>query len=76
MSTNLFASAWGADDPLVSVRSVRTTVHGGWPVWPWALHQLLTASNRRAHLERHLAGINVMALPVDPRQQGHGSSMM
>ena len=66
MSTNLSASAWGVDDPLVSVWGVRTTVLSGQPVWPWALHQLLMASNRRAHLERHLAGINLMALPVEP----------
>ena len=70
MSTNLSASAWGVDDPLVSVWGVRTTVLGGRPIWPWALHQLLTASNRRAHLERCLAGINFMALPVEPRSAG------
>ena len=70
MSTNSSMSAWDADDPLVSVRGVRTTVLGGWPVWPWALHQLLMASNRRAHLERRLAGIDFMALPVEPRSAG------
>ena len=70
MSTNLSASAWGADDPLVSVWGVRTTVLGGCSIWPWALHQLLTVSNRQAHLERRLAGINFMALPVEPWSAG------
>ena len=70
MSTNLSASAWGADDPLVSVWGVRTTVLGGQPVWPWALPQLLMASNRWAHLESRLVGINFMALPVEPRSAG------
>ena len=70
MSMNLSASAWGADDPLVSVWGVRTTVLGGHPVWPWALHQMSTATNRRAHLERRLAGIDFMALPVEPRSAG------
>ncbi len=70
MSTNSSTSAWGADGPLVSVGGVHTTVLGGRPVWPWALHQLLTVSNRRAHLERRLAGIDFMALPVEPRSAG------
>ena len=70
MSTNSSASAWGADDPLVSVGGVHTTVLGGRPVWPWALHQLLTASNHRVHLEHRLAGINFMALPVEPGSAG------
>ena len=70
MSTNSSTSAWGSDDPLVSVGGVPTTVLGGRPVWPWALHQLLTASNPRVHLERRLAGINFMALPVEPRSAG------
>ncbi len=70
MSTNSSASAWGADDPLVSVWGVRTTVLSGRPVWPWVLHQLLTASNHWAHLERRLAEINFMALQVEPRSAG------
>ena len=70
MSTNSSASAWGADDPLVSVGDVCTTVLGGWPVWPWALHQLLMVSNRWAHLEHCLAGIDFMALPVEPQSVG------
>ena len=70
MSMILSASAWGADDPLVSVGGVHTMVLGGRSIWLWALHQLLTASNCRAHLERRLAGINFMALPVEPRSAG------
>ena len=70
MSTNLSASAWGADDPLVSVGGVLTTVLGGRPVWPWALHQLLTASNRRAYLERRLAQVDFIALPLEPQSMG------
>ena len=52
MSTSSSVLAWGADDPLVSVGGVRTTGLGGRPVWPWALHRLLTADDCRAYLER------------------------
>ena len=45
-------------------------VLGGRPVWPWALHQLLTASNRRAYLERCLAQVDFIALPLEPRSAG------
>ena len=43
---------------------------GGRPVWPWALHQLLTASNRWAYLECHLAQVDFLALPLEPQSAG------
>ena len=70
MSTSSSASAWGADDPLVSVEGVRTTVLGGRPVWPWALHQLLTADDRWAYLESRLVKVDFTALPLGPRSAG------
>ena len=66
MSTSSSVSAWGADDPLVSVEGVHTTVLGGRLVWPWALHQLLTADDRRAYLEHRLAQVDFTALMLGP----------
>ena len=70
MSTSSSASVWGADDPLVSVGGVRTMVLGGRPVWLWALHQLLTADDRRAYLERRLVQLDFTALPLGTQSVG------
>ncbi len=66
MRASLSASVWGADDPLVSVGGVHTTVLGGRPVWPLVLHQLLMAGDRRAYLEWRLAQADFTALPLGP----------
>ena len=55
---------------MVNVEGVRTTVLGGRPVWPWALHQLLMADDRRAYLESRLAKGDFTALLLGPRSAG------
>jgi hypothetical protein len=69
MSMNSSASEWG-DDPLVSVGGVRATVLGGRPVWPLALHRLLTVIDRMPYLERRLAHVDFTLLPLGARSAG------
>ena len=70
VSTNSSAEEWGADDPMVSVKGVHTTVLGGRPIWTLALHQLLMESNHRAYLEHRLAQVDFIALPLKLRSAG------
>ena len=70
VSTNSSVEEWGADDPVVSVEGVHTTVLGGRPVWPLALHQLVIARDHRAYLEHCLAWVDFIALPLEPRSVG------
>ena len=43
---------------------VSVRVHGGCPVWPLALHQLVMARDRQAFVGRHLEWRDFAAVPV------------
>ena len=70
VSTNSSPEEWGTDDPVVSVEGVHTTVLGGWPVWPLALHQLLMARDHQVYLEHRLAQVDFIATPLEPQSAG------